>query len=296
MYQKYARAALLFTSAAVLLGFQNGTASNDEADVKNISKNYSEAFNKLDAEKLSALWAPDAVYVNITTRQALSGKDEIAEYFRSQFADDKDESLKITLDSVKITGPGKAIQKGIAEVTVKGKTEKSAFLAELTKLGNNWLLQKVTEVDIQAPPSHYEQLKELEWMIGQWANSNDDIHFTSKASWDSNKNFINTEIKMTILDQVDFEGHQIIGWDPDKKKIRSWIFDSDGGFGEGIWTKDGNKWHVSSVFTLPDGRKGTASNTYTKIDDKTFTFSSEDRDIDGKMLPNTPSIKINKMP
>ena len=64
----------------------------------------------------------------------------------------------------------------------------------------------------------------------------------------------------------DLEGTQVIGWDPAAGTIRSWMFDSDGGFGEGIWTKNDNTWIVKFSQVLPDGRKASATNIYTLVD------------------------------
>ena len=44
-----------------------------------------------------------------------------------------------------------------------------------------------------------------------------------------------------IGDQVNKSGMQIIGWDPVAKQIHSWVFDSDGGYGEGTWTHKGRQ-------------------------------------------------------
>ncbi len=57
-------------------------------------------------------------------------------------------------------------------------------------------------------------------------------------------------------------GSQIIGWDPYAQTIRSWLFDSDGGFGVGRWTPAGNRWTVKTLSVLPDGRRGSATNIY----------------------------------
>ena len=43
---------------------------------------------------------------------------------------------------------------------------------------------------------------------------------------------------------------QVIGWDPAAKQVRSWVFDSGGGIGEGIWTKQGDKW-IKKVQWMP---------------------------------------------
>jgi len=41
-------------------------------------------------------------------------------------------------------------------------------------------------------------------------------------------------------------GMQIIGWGPAAKQMRSWVFDSDGGFGTVIWSKKDKSHKVQS--------------------------------------------------
>jgi len=38
-----------------------------------------------------------------------------------------------------------------------------------------------------------------------------------------------------------------IGWDSALKGIRSWSVELDGGFGEGSWTSDGERWVIETV-------------------------------------------------
>ena len=52
-------------------------------------------------------------------------------------------------------------------------------------------------------------------------------------------------------------GMQVIAWDPAQETIRSWTYDSDGGFGEETWSQSGNRYTIRAKYTLPDG--GTAS-------------------------------------
>jgi hypothetical protein len=79
---------------------------------------------------------------------------------------------------------------------------------------------------------------------------------------------------------------QVIGWDPAAKQVRSWVFDSDGGIGEGIWTKQGDKWIVQAKDTTADGQKLTSQNVIRFIDNDSFAWQSVDRQVDGRLLPN----------
>lgn len=74
--------------------------------------------------------------------------------------------------------------------------------------------------------------------------------------------------------------------------IRSRLFDSDGGFGEGVWTREGDRWVVAFRQTLPDGREAKATNIYTLVDENTFKWHSIGRTVDGEPLPNVDDVTI----
>jgi hypothetical protein len=122
--------------------------------------------------------------------------------------------------------------------------------------------------------------------VGEWIDNDDTVNFTSRYAWDKNKNFLTQHFSMAVLDQETIKGQQIIGWDPYLQSIRSWIFDSSGGFGESLWSKQDNQWYAETSYTLPDGGKASATHIYAEVDPNNYTFSSEGRDIDGTVLPN----------
>jgi hypothetical protein len=101
---------------------------------------------------------------------------------------------------------------------------------------------------------------------------------------------------MVIRDQVNMSGMQIIGWDPVAKQIRSWVFDSDGGFSEGKWVRKGDRWLVQQVGTLADGSKSSAINVIKQIDSNSFTWQSVDRSVNGEMLPQVDEVLITRKP
>ena len=97
-----------------------------------------------------------------------------------------------------------------------------------------------------AAPAPYEQLKVLEWMIGEWVDEGEDMTITTVCRWTRNRCFMTRSFKVSTADGRELEGTQIIGWDPAEKRIRSWLFDSEGGFGEARWTRDGSRARRSS--------------------------------------------------
>ena len=60
-------------------------------------------------------------------------------------------------------------------------------------------------------------------------------------------------------------GSQRIGWDPVKRQFKSWVFDSEGGFVEAYWTRDGNQWLVKAEGVGQDGEPASATNIITRL-------------------------------
>jgi hypothetical protein len=171
------------------------------------------------------------------------------------------------------------------------------YSAVHVKRDGQWLLDRVSESDAPVPPpSNYEHLKELEWMVGSWVDRDENATIQTDCEWAKNKNFMTRSFAVVIGDQVDMAGMQIIGWDPAAKQIRSWVFDSDGGFGEGKWTHTGDKWFIQAAGTLADGRQTSATNVMRYIDDDSLTWQSINREVDGELLPNVDEVLIVRKP
>lgn len=266
----------------------------DQVEIKKVIDTYVEAFNQHDANKLSSLWAKDANYINLTTQESYEGSDDLTDHFKQQFGEKGAEKLRVKVSTIYFPTPDEAIAKGLAEVDFKDKhLEKSAFLIQYAKENGIWLIKSFSINELNPSLSHFEQLKDINWLAGSWRDEDENIDVEYNYEWDKSKNFLTQHFTLSILGQEQLNGIQMIGWDPIEKKIHSWIFDSDGGFGESTWTKENeNTWYSPVVFTLPQGGKATATHVYTKIDDDTYTFASENRDVEGKLLPNIGPFKI----
>src|SRR4051794_36937394 len=89
-----------------------------------------------------------------------------------------------------------------------------------------------------------------------------------------------------LKDQEVLELTHIIGWDPLHQEIRSWVFDSRGGFGEGFWSRSGNEWVVEASGVLFDGRQASSRSTWKYQDHNAWEWRSTDREIDSKPMPD----------
>jgi len=275
-----------------LVGQQPVDQSADEAAIRKAATSYAEAFNKHDAKALADQWSPDAVYLNRTTGEEAVGREAIAEQFTTLFKEQPQIKLELNVASVQFVSPNVAVERGTAKfLSSSAEPEEVEYSAVDVKRDGKWLLDRVTDKTKEVPPSHYEQLKVLEWMIGNWTTDADNADVDLDCSWTKNKNFITRAFKISI-DDDSFSGMQIIGWDPAAKAIRSWTFDSNGTFSEARWEQRGGRWFIRNRGTLPDGRTATMINVMKPVDANSFTWQTIERTAGGELLPNIDEMLI----
>lgn len=279
----------LFLWALVLCG-----CSLDESEVvKQRLNSYVSAFNSKNPQEMSKFWATTAQYTNPLTGKTVQGQEQIAQELELVLQNRKNENLKVEITSVNFPQKDLALERGKATFSREGEpTQEILFQVVLVNEKGQWNITKIDEIESIQAPSHFEELKELNWLIGEWSDKNDTFDMDSVYEWDNNRNFINHHFKINVLGHSDLEGKQIIGWDPIKKRIRSWMFDSDGGYAQGKWKKVDNRWIIETTSTLSDGRKGSQTTTITPIDQNSYTLEISDREIDGEILPNVEPFKI----
>jgi uncharacterized protein (TIGR02246 family) len=275
--------------------------SADEAAIRENAAKYVEAYNRRDSKTMASMWSPDAVYIDDSTGDRYVGRDEIAKHFDYLFAGAEDAELSISVNEIDFVSPNVAVEQGSAHVEYgEGEPEDTNYSAVHVKRDGQWLLDRVSEEEVapppEPPPSHYEELKALEFLVGSWIDSDENATIQTDCEWTKNKNFLTRSFAVVNGEDVGMSGMQVIGWDPAAKKIRSWVFDSDGGFGEGTWTQKDNRWFINAKGTLADGGITSATNILTKLDDDSYTWQSVNREADGEMLPNVEEVLVVRAP
>jgi uncharacterized protein (TIGR02246 family) len=268
-------------------------SGKDEAAIRATGEAYVKAFNSHDAKAIAAFWSPEAVYVNRLTREQVVGRKAIAAQFKSIFQTTEDLKLDVSVESIQFVSPNVAVEHGVANfLSPQSEPEEVAYSAVYVRRHGKWLLDRVTDDPKPIVYSHYQQLKDLEWMIGSWVDKDENGQITTECNWTKNKNFITRRFTVSIEDRIDLSGMQIIGWNAADQKIRSWTFDSDGGVAEGTWSKNDNRWYVSKKGTTADGRSVSATNIITCVDNNAFTLQSTQRTVAGDLLPNIDEVMV----
>lgn len=268
--------------------------SNPEAGkIRQNAKTYIEAFNRKDAKALTKLWADDAVLVHPDTGTAIEGPQAIENYFRSFLEQLGDAKIDLQITSIVFPRENEAVEEGTSVLTRKGaEPETSTYRAYYEKQKGVWRLVEVEEpleddeIDAATP------LTSLDWLVGNWVDEDKDYEITTSSKWDDHKKFIVQKFSV-IKDKLPvMEGNQTIAWDPAKESIRSWIFDSAGGFGEGHWFHRDDSWVVQTAFTLANGARASSVNIYSNITPNSYTWQSTGREVSGELQPDIEPITV----
>lgn len=242
---------------------------------------------------MAEFWSPEAVYTNRVTGERVVGREAIASQFQTIFQSDGDLKLQVDVESIKFVSPNVAVENGLATfLSSAAEPESVDYSAVYIRSAGKWLLDRVTDAPKRNVQSHYDHLKDLEWMIGNWVDEDDGGQIVTSCTWTKNKNFITRSFSVTIEDRIELSGVQFIGWDAAAQRIRSWTFDSDGGFSEGAWKKDGSRWYIRKKGITADGSRAAAVNIITYVDDSAFKLQSTQRTLGGALLPNIDEVIV----
>jgi uncharacterized protein (TIGR02246 family) len=274
----------------------NGGSAEDKAAIAKNAEGFIEAFQKGDAQAVAAFWAPDGDYTDETGRH-MKGRGAIEKAFTKFFSENK--GLKVRIDSLalRFVTPDVAIEDGTSSVIGPdgGPPSRARYSIVHVKKDGQWQLSSVRD-SVYVAPSNQGHLSGLEALIGDWASEGDKGEAERlSVTWGPNENFVIATFARTSGAVTLGSATQWIGWDPAEKRVRSWIFDAAGGFGEGSWTRDGKSWVIKTTSTLQDGKKGTATYVVTEGDADTIGLQAKDRSVDGKGLPDTAEVKLKRV-
>jgi len=278
------------------LSVRAAEANPEQAAITKTAEAFVQAFHKGDAKALAAFWTPDGDYVDENGRM-LKGRKAIEDSFAELFAARKGLKVRIDVASLRFLAPDLAIEDGTSAVmSPDGEAPSRARYSNvLVKRDGKWLLSSVREA-AYSDPSNHEFLRGLDWMVGEWVDDNAGAAAGRIVfEWTPGQNFLVSTRTAEFKDASLLHGTQWIGWDPVAKRIRSWSFEGDGGFGESVWTKDGQKWVIKTSNTVVNGGKVTGTIIVTPVDANTVAWQFKDQTLDGKPLPDTKEIKMKRV-
>jgi uncharacterized protein (TIGR02246 family) len=279
---------------------QKGTAqpsvSADEQQIRQGVVAFVEQYNAHKADAVTALFAADArmVFANGTE---VNGREEIKKSFEEAFAENPKCAVSVVVDLIRFLTPDVAVEEGSTTMFPDGETltSRDRYTVLHLKKDGRWQMQSVRVVEEESL-SAYADLAPLEWLVGEWIDEGreEDVHATFR--WDENKSFLLEEFQVVRQGEVILKGSQRIGWDPQAKQIRSWTFDSAGGFGDGTWIRAGDDWICKARGVRPDGVSASATRRLTRAAQDRVIWTSTDRILGDEQLPDLAVTMVRKPP
>jgi uncharacterized protein (TIGR02246 family) len=239
--------------------------------------------------ELAALFAPQGELID-ENGTLYQGQKEITDLFTKFFARFPGAKLAVEIESIRSLGPNLAIEEGTRFITAKqsvgeGKAE-LRYTAVRTKVNGKWLFASIREFAADPLPTPNERLQPLSWMVGDWVNEGTGGSARLTWRWSADKNFLLGDIQITIAGKPAMASTQRIGWDPLAGKVRSWLFDADGGFADGQWTEVDDGWVIKSSTVNPDGSTGSATITVRAKDKDHFSMKGTERIVGDAREPD----------
>lgn len=287
--------ATVVTTFATLFAFalpspgQETPPSDAMKAAQALDEAYVAAFNKADASALGSLYAEDVEFTNDDGDTA-SGRDAVIEGLTRFFANNDGATLDLQIESARFLTPDVLVEKGFA--TIGDQT--THYVCGYVKKGDAWLISELNETTLPPLDAAATALDDLSWLVGTWKDnqSTPGVSVTSNVDWTKNAHFLRRSISVEREGEDPMDATEVIGYDPVAGEVRSWVFDSEGGFGEGTWRHEANKWLVSFTATAPDGTTSTAQHVLTYVDDNKYTWESINRQSEGEALPNIDPIEV----
>ena len=254
-------------------------------------------FNLGDAKSVAACWTPEGEFIG-PRGECMVGREKIEKAYQEFMATHQNHKIQLSIVAWRPVTKDVAVVDLHAEMTPVPKSMEREPLSTmvLVKRDGRWLIESFRET-LSDTPSHFGHLRNLKWMVGDWEDElprSAGVSVQSTCDWTANGNFLIRKFTAKDKQGMLLAGTEVIGWDPRLHRIRSWTFDSDGGFGESIWTHDGDRWIVKHNGTLADGSDLSVTHILTHADKDSVTLQSKDRLVNGEKQLDVPKVKINR--
>lgn len=238
---------------------------------------FTKAFNEAKPDVVVESFLPEGELVT-ENGSVYRGKEELKEVFTRYFTEFPGAKLGLDIESIRPLGENLAIEEGTRYLGMDDQAfTQVRYVAMLTKKEGKWLLASLREFSTPPIETPASLLEPLAWMVGDWVSEGDGAQVKINYRWAEGGNFLLGTFETHQEDQVVMKSEQRIGFDPLTGKIRSWLFDEDGGYSDGFWTLLEDEWVLKSQAVGPDGTLGFATITLSPLDENRFRMVGSDR-------------------
>ncbi len=270
-------------------------ASPEQEAVLAADQSFVKAYNQGDFKGLAAHFSEDAEVIEADGSRYM-GRPMIEQRLKETFEGSPGVKLEIASEAIRLLSPDVAREEGVTTVKpAEGAPETRRHTALLVRRDGRWLISSIREeAEPLVPPS--DRLKELEWLVGDWIDEGSDAHVRVSCKWSEDRNFLLRSFTVKAEGRDALTIQQRIGWDPLAKQFRSWEFDSAGGYGEGRWSRDGDRWIIRHNGVRPEGVVGSATHIMVKERPDLVRWESLDRSVGDQAIPTEEAYVMVRVP
>jgi uncharacterized protein (TIGR02246 family) len=273
--------------------------SAEEKPIRNLVDAFARAYSAPNLDALAACFTDDANVVD-SAGESTRGKAAVVEMYATALEENPNLKLEPKVEEIRFLTPDVALVETQTRLSTDSgdASEFTRSSSLLVKRGGKWLLAEIREYPAPVEDvSSYERLKELEWMVGDWVDESEGVKSSSSIRWADNQSFLVRSFQVEVKGEKETSGTMFIGWDPQNGQIKSWLFDSHGGHGEGLWTRTGEKeWVVKAEGVLRDGRPTSATQIHVILNNDSVKTGSIDRIIGGQLAPDIVDVVMVRKP
>lgn len=273
-------------------------APSPDTAIRATADAFVKAFDRGDARAVAALWTEDGTMAD-DRGEIFKGRKAIEDQYAKFFKAYPGAKMEITVKSVDFPTPSMAVEDGTAQVIdhPAAPPVASRYTAVHVLENGKWLMATVRETAIPLA-SNAGRLQDLAWLIGTWESKSEGTAVRATFRWIANKSFIERDFTVRQEGVQTASGVQIIGWDPQAGRVRSWSFDATGGYGSGLWTPTLDGLHGESTGVLADGTPTSSQELLIRApgENDVFGWRSFDRSVDDVALPDTTEAVFDRVP
>jgi len=265
----------------------------DEKAIRELHATLVKAYSSDDAKQVAANFSEDAEYIN-AQGTVFQGRDQIEQSLVAFLKDHPGRNLESEIEIIRFVSPTVALADGLCTVKQDDEHEPihCRFDAVYAKTDGKWQIASIHDQRVFPFPTHEEQLAQLDFLLGDWVDEDASsiVHFTCRRT--DNGKFLLREFSLKLQGQEAMTGSQRIGWDPLSGQLRTWIFDSEGGFADGVWQQDGENWVMHATGVTADGEPASGTFVYKIQDEHVLTWQAVDHEVGGVRIPDSPVFKL----
>jgi len=267
------------------------STEKDREAIRKSAEDFARTFEQGDAKAAAAHWTVGGEYIS-DDGASVRGRENIEKAIAELFKDKSRARLEVDIRSIRFPSRDSAVEEGFLRHTPDGPglPGSTQYSTVHVREDGKWLIAYSREWG-----AGQDRLGDLAFLIGKWEGGPKGQEVNASFEKDSTGPFILGKFTRKSEGKTATTGTMKIGLDAQRGQIRSWHFDNDGGQGQCLWLRDGNRWVLDAVGALGDGTETAAVNVLARLGNDELTWRSIDRVVGGEPLPDTAPVNLKRV-